>query len=71
MSATDEITYRVDGMSCAHCTAAVTEEVERVPGVESADVNLRTKLVRVTGARVDRKQVMDAINKAGYEAVAP
>jgi copper chaperone len=66
---TAELTYRVAGMTCAHCKAAVTEEVERVAGVESVDVDLDTKLVRVRGARADGAAVVAAIDEAGYEAV--
>ena len=66
---TDSLTYRVDGMSCNHCVVAVSGEVGRVPGVSAVDVDLETKLVRVTGADVDRAAVVEAIDEAGYDAV--
>ena len=46
----DSIRYLVPGMHCAHCVAAVQEEVSAVPGVESVTVDLETKRVDVTGA---------------------
>ncbi len=33
-------TYAVTGMSCAHCVAAVTRELEGVAGVSTVDVDL-------------------------------
>jgi len=65
---TETLTYRVDGMSCNHCVVAVSGEVGRVDGVQSVDVDLDTKLVRVDGAGVDRAAVVAAIDEAGYDA---
>jgi copper chaperone len=65
----DELTYRVDGMSCDHCRVAVTGEVSQVAGVRSVDVDLDSKLVRVEGAGVDAAAVVAAIDEAGYDAV--
>jgi copper chaperone len=63
------LTYLVPGMTCDHCTIAVSEEVSRVPGVTAVDVGLDTKLVRVHGAAIDPIAVAVAIDEAGYEAV--
>jgi copper chaperone len=63
------LTYAVPGMTCDHCTVAVTEEVSEVPGVTAVDVDLDTKLVRVHGTAIDPIAVAAAINEAGYEAV--
>jgi copper chaperone CopZ len=63
-------TYRVVGMTCDHCTAAVTDEVAKLDGVASVDVDLDTKLVRVHGGDVDAAAVIAAIDEAGYDAVA-
>jgi copper chaperone len=64
------LTYLVEGMSCDHCKVAVTTEVTQVAGVESVDVDLGTKLVRVHGTEIDDAAVVAAIDEAGYEAVA-
>ena len=63
-----ELSYTVADMSCAHCTAAVTEEVEQVSGVSAVDVDLDTKLVVVRGEGVSDDAVREAIREAGYEA---
>ena len=55
-------------MHCGHCKAAVSEEVAAVPGVESVDVDLDTKLVVVRGGALDDAAIRAAIEEAGYEA---
>jgi copper chaperone len=65
-----QFTFVVEGMSCAHCTVAITDEVTQVDGVESVEVDLDTKLVRVRGAAIDTERVVSAIDDAGYDAVA-
>ena len=64
----DTITYRVPGMTCNHCKAAVTEELSGVSGVESVAVDLDTKLVDVSGETLDDSALRAAIVQAGYEA---
>lgn len=65
-----ELSYIVDGMSCGHCKAGVTEEVSGVSGVSSVDVDLDTKVVHVTGDQLDDASIRAAIDEAGYEAKA-
>lgn len=59
-------TYAVEGMTCAHCVAAVREEVGQVPGVSSVDVDLAAGAVTVTGESVDTAAVAAAVEEAGY-----
>jgi copper chaperone len=63
------ITYSVPGMSCDHCRHAVSTELGAVAGVTAVDVDLETKLVRVTGAALEDAVLRAAIQEAGYEAV--
>ena len=63
------ITYSVPGMSCGHCRAAITTEVSAVPGVETVEVDLDTKLVAISGENLDDTALRAAIDEAGYEAV--
>ena len=61
-------TYKVLGMTCSHCVAAVTSELMAVPGVSNVDVNLETGDVVVTATRgINRETVNSAIDEAGYE----
>jgi copper chaperone len=64
------LTLTVSGMSCDHCKLAITDEVTRVSGVESVDVDLDAKLVHVRGTDLDDAAVVSAIDEAGYDAVA-
>jgi copper chaperone len=62
--------YLVEGMSCGHCEVAVTGEVTKVAGVSRVEVDLERKLVRVEGPGFDDDAVVEAIDEAGYDAVA-
>jgi copper chaperone CopZ len=57
-------------MTCEHCELTVTDEVSRVAGVTSVEVDLDAKLVRVGGTDVDAEAVVAAVDEAGYAAVA-
>lgn len=65
---TMEMTYTVSGMSCGHCKSAVEQELGQVPGVESIDVDLDTKLVVVRGEGLEDEALRAAIDEAGYAA---
>lgn len=67
----NEVTYYVPDMSSGHCRVAITTEVAAIPGVESVDVDLDTKNVRITGANLDDATLVAAIAEAGYEATRP
>ena len=65
---TDTRTYTVSGMTCGHCVASVTEEVQEVPGVENVDVVLETGTLTVTSSGpVDDSAVRAAVEEAGYQ----
>ena len=67
--ATVERTYAITGMTCSHCVAAVTKELEAVAGVDAVDVSLDRGAATVVGD-VDAAAVVAAVAEAGYEAVA-
>jgi copper chaperone len=67
---TTERTYTVPGMSCDHCKAAVSAEVNKLPGVEGVEVDLDSKKVVVRGSGVSDDAVRAAIDEAGYEVAA-
>ena len=64
---TQQLTYSVPGVSCGHCRNAITAEVAQVPGVASVDVDLESRRVVVTGARLDDGALRAAIDEAGYD----
>ncbi|CAG4920506.1 MULTISPECIES: heavy-metal-associated domain-containing protein [Acidithrix] len=60
--------YKVEGMTCGHCVAAVKGEIDKVAGVSQVDVDLETKLVVVSGEKLDDAEIFNAVDEAGYEA---
>jgi copper chaperone len=63
-------TFTVQGMTCGHCVASVTEEVQEIAGVEHVDVVLETGAVTVTSSRpLDDSAVRAAVEEAGYRLV--
>lgn len=62
----DTKTYTVNGMTCAHCVASVTEEVTEVPGVDAVEVALEQGRLTVTGTDVADEAVRAAVEEAGY-----
>lgn len=60
--------FTVSAMHCGHCERAVKEEVSAVPGVDTVEVDLETRLVRVSGVNLDDAALRAAIEEAGYEA---
>jgi copper chaperone CopZ len=61
------LTYSVPGVSCAHCQAAIMDEVSELTGVATVEVDLETKTVTVTGEPLDDEAIIAAIDEAGYE----
>jgi copper chaperone len=61
--------YLVEGMTCEHCKASVTEEVSEVAGVQDVQVDLPTGRLTVVGD-VDVDAVRAAVGEAGYRVVA-
>ncbi len=63
-------TFQVTGMTCGHCQRAVTEEISRIPGIQSVAVDLATGCVTVTATKpVDRANVALAVGEAGYTLI--
>jgi copper chaperone len=60
-------TWTVEGMTCGHCVASVTEEISEITGVEAVEVELEGGLVTITSsAPLERESVEQAVTEAGY-----
>lgn len=71
-AAAAEYTLKIEGMTCASCVARVEKALTRVPGVQSASVNLATEKASVKASAMadtplSPKLLADAVRKAGYE----
>jgi copper chaperone len=57
----------IDGMTCSHCSAAVKQALERVAGVQQADVDLDAGRAVVVGS-ADVEALVRAVEDEGYRA---
>jgi copper chaperone CopZ len=64
---THTVTATVTGMTCAHCVASVTEEVQEIAGVTDVSVDLATGALTVTSDQpLSDADVRSAVEEAGY-----
>ena len=66
------VRIEIGGMSCANCSTAVTEAVERLEGVESASVNYATDegTVEYDPETVSLREIHEAVESAGYTPIS-
>jgi len=59
----------IEGMHCASCTQAVEKELNQLPGVVEASVNLATEkaIVRYRPDETGQRKIREAIQKAGFK----
>ncbi|WP_370947464.1 heavy-metal-associated domain-containing protein [Amycolatopsis sp. cg5] len=66
-----ETTFAVEGMTCQHCVASVTEEVSALDGVTAVQVDLASGALTITStATLDPAAVRAAVDEAGYQLTA-
>ncbi|MCA0042211.1 heavy metal translocating P-type ATPase [Celeribacter litoreus] len=67
---TEEITFDIQGMTCASCVGRVERALADVEGVTEASVNLaaETASVKFLSGVVTVDQLVDVVAKAGYQA---
>lgn len=65
----ETVTIKCEKMHCMGCKAAITEAVQQVEGVKKIDVDLKTKIIKVTfdNSRTDAGTISAKISEAGYE----
>jgi Cu+-exporting ATPase len=74
MTATNQpieiISFPVEGMTCASCVNRITRFLQKVDGVEAAEVNLATETatVRFNPSRTGTADLAAAVDAAGYVA---
>ena len=63
------VTLKVEGMSCGHCVKAVETGVGELSGIETVKVNLDAAEVAVSfnEAQVSLAQIKEAIEEQGYD----
>lgn len=59
--------FTVTGMTCGHCVASVTEEVQGIEGVTAVAVDLDSGRLSLTSEQpVSDSAVQAAVEEAGY-----
>lgn len=63
-------TYFVTGMTCDHCVAAVTEELQGIEGVRDVEIDLvnggDSRVVVTSDHPLPAEMVSAAVHEAGY-----
>ena len=65
----EKVVMGVGGMTCASCSARVEKALSRLPGVESAGVNLASERATIVydPSQVKLRDLRAAVEKAGYQ----
>ncbi|MEO6016489.1 MAG: heavy metal translocating P-type ATPase [Polaromonas sp.] len=68
-STSDTLDIGIGGMTCASCVARVEKALKKVPGVETATVNLATESARIVYVPGEHMEALlrRAVRDAGYE----
>ncbi len=61
-----EITMKIEGMQCGHCSARVKAALEKVAGVASAEVSHETGTAVVCGENLDSAALKTAVDDQGF-----
>ncbi|MBD7983924.1 copper chaperone CopZ [Sporosarcina sp. Sa2YVA2] len=66
---TEKTTLNVTGMSCGHCVKTIEDNVGKLDGVNSVQVNLEAGTVDVDfeSNQVDVKKISDTIEDQGFD----
>ena len=63
-----ETTFYISGLKCGGCIANAKASLEKVTGYQSAEFNLETVVMKISG-NVDPQAISVAMTEAGYAAV--
>ncbi len=63
--------FLVEGMDCASCVSRIETTIKKLPGIESASVNLATgeACVLYQPEQIGSQSIKDAVDRIGYHAV--
>ena len=66
-------TFEIEGMTCASCAQTVEKVTRKLPGVESAQINLATEKLTMDydESVLSIEDIEQAVSRAGYQVVKP
>lgn len=64
-----EITMKIEGMQCGHCSSRVKAALEKLEGVASAEVSHENGTAVVTGDALDAAAFKTAVEDQGFDVV--
>ncbi|HEX6053767.1 MAG TPA: heavy-metal-associated domain-containing protein [Gemmatimonadaceae bacterium] len=65
-----KIELEIDGMSCGHCVAAVSNALKDLPGVTVERVGIGSAALTYEPEKISIDDIMLAVEDAGYAAQA-
>jgi copper chaperone len=63
----NDITLKIEGMSCQHCVMRVKKAIDAVQGVSKAEVVIGQAVVSFDETKTSKKEICAAVEKAGYK----
>lgn len=65
----EQVTLKVNGMSCGHCVKAIEGSVGELEGVSQVKVDLATgtATVQYTSENISLEKIKETIDEEGYE----
>lgn len=65
----EDITLKIEGMSCQHCVMSVKKALDALDGIESSEVSVGLAHVTYDKDKMDRETIASAVRGAGYRVV--
>jgi len=62
----EQTSLTIEGMSCGHCTRAVSHVLLGLAGVEVEKVEIGSAMLRYDPARISPQQIAKAIDQEGF-----
>ncbi len=66
----NDVTLKIDGMSCGHCVGQVRNVLARLNGVQTHQVTIGNAGLSYDPEAVTLTEIIEAVKQAGYEARA-
>lgn len=64
-----ETVIKIEGMSCGHCVMRVKKAVDGLPGVTESNVTIDSASVKYDETKIQKGDIVSAIEKAGYKVI--